>query len=239
MKELFLSIIIPVYNEEKRICHLEEVFTFFRNLPFSWELIVVNDGSQDRTLEALQAWRDNKNFRIISYGQNRGKGYAIKQGMLQAEGQYRLFMDIDLSTPLEEFNKFMPWLGTADIIIGTRKSQIGQIIEHQPKLREILGKGFTKLSQVWLRVKVSDFTCGFKCFSCEAAQIIFPRLKIERWGFDSEILFLAKKFGLSVKEVGVRWRNDPHTKVNLKRDIWRSLCDLIQIRLNDWQGKYQ
>jgi glycosyltransferase involved in cell wall biosynthesis len=234
----FLSIIIPVYNEEKRIRNLDQVLAFFDQFSFSWEVVVVNDGSRDSTLDQLQNWSMREEIKIVSYGRNRGKGYAIKQGMLAAKGEHRLFMDIDLSTPLEEFHLFFPLLGKYDVIIGTRKGQVGQIIEHQPWLREKLGKGFTWLSRFMLNVQVSDFTCGFKCFNQRAANIIFPRLTIERWGFDAEILYLTKKFGLTVKEVGVRWRNDPHTKVNLKRDVWRSFVDLIQIRYNDLRKIY-
>jgi len=234
----FLSIIIPVYNEEKRIRNLDKVLAFFGQFSLPWEVVIVNDGSRDTTLDQLQNWSMRKEIKIVSYDRNRGKGYAIKQGMLAAKGEHRLFMDIDLSTPLEEFHLFLPLLGKYDVIIGTRKSQVGQIIEHQPWLREKLGKGFTWLSRFILNVQVSDFTCGFKCFTRRAANIIFPRLTIERWGFDAEILYLTKKFGLTIKEVGVRWRNDPHTKVNLKRDVWRSFVDLIQIRYNDFRKIY-
>ncbi len=236
--EPFLSIIIPVYNEEKRINNLDKVLDFYDHFSFSWEVVVVNDGSRDSTLDRLQKWALREEIKILSYDRNRGKGYAIKHGMMKAKGEHRLFMDIDLSTPLEEFHLFFPLLGKYDVIIGTRKSQVGQIIEHQPWLREMLGKGFTWLSIFVLNVKVSDFTCGFKCFTKRAANIIFPRLTIERWGFDAEILYLTKKFGLTVKEVGVRWRNDSHTKVNLKRDIWRSFVDLIQVRYNDLRKIY-
>ncbi len=234
----YLSIVIPVYNESERIHHLDEVFTFFSSFSFPWEIIVVNDGSQDNTLELLNNWTCGKEFKLISYLQNKGKGYAIKQGMLQARGQFRLFMDIDLSTPLDEFYRFLPLFSHYDIIIGTRKDRVGQILEHQPKFREWLGKGFTLLSRLALQVKVTDFTCGFKCFSSRAAENIFPRLTINRWGFDAEILFLAKELGYSIKEIGVRWRNDPHTKVRLFRDVLRSFHDLIHIRLNKIRGNY-
>lgn len=235
----YLSIIVPVFNEENRLHSLDKVVTFFQPFPFQWELIVVDDGSTDSTLAKLEPWAAREEVTIIAYKPNRGKGYAIKQGMLQAKGQYRLFMDIDLSTPLEEFYHFQPFLGQYDILIGTRKRSQGQIIEHQPWLRESLGRGFTWLSRMILQVQASDFTCGFKIFTDSAAKIIFPRLRIDRWGFDAEIIYLAKKFGLSVHEIGVRWRNDPLTKVNLKKDIWRSFRDLIQVRLNDWRGLYE
>ncbi len=234
-----LSIVIPVFNEERRLGSLDKVLAFFRQFSFPWELIIVDDGSVDSTLAILDLWKKWEEVRILTYQPNRGKGYAIKQGMLQARGKYRLFMDIDLSTPLEEFYLFQPFLGQYDVLIGTRKRGRGQIIKPQPWLRESLGRGFTWLTRTILRVEVSDFTCGFKIFSDSAAQFIFPRLRIERWGFDAEVLYLAKKFGFSVHEIGVRWRNDPLTKVNLKKDIWRSFKDLIQIRINDWRGLYE
>jgi len=158
--------------------------------------------------------------------------------MSQAAGEFRIFMDIDLSTPLEEFRQFQPFLRSHDIVIGTRKNIEGKILEHQPWMREALGKGFTFLSQIMLQVWLSDFTCGFKCFSAKAATRIFPRLTIDRWGFDSEILFLAKKFGFPVKEVAVRWMNDRLTRVKFPQDILRSFSDLWTIRLNDWRGVY-
>lgn len=238
-RRIFLSVVIPVFNESSRIHHLSEVQLFFESQDFMSEIIVVDDGSCDDTLEKLSQWKRQEGFKIISYPQNRGKGYAIKKGMGQATGEFRMYMDIDLSTPLEEFRLFLPFLGSHGIVIGTRKNVKGNILEHQPWIREALGKGFTFLSQVMLQVWLSDFTCGFKCFSAKAAKMIFPRLRIDRWGFDSEILFLAKKFGFSVKEVIVRWKNDRLTRVKFPQDIIRSFSDLLTIRLNDWRGLYK
>jgi len=238
-RDIFLSVVIPVFNESGRIHHLDEVLTFFGGCDFTSETIVVDDGSRDDTLQKLAPWRDREGVKVLSYPRNRGKGYAIRTGMGGAAGAFRLFMDIDLSTPLEEFRRFEPFLRSHDIIIGTRKNVEGHIIEHQPWLRETLGKGFTLLSQVMLQVWLTDFTCGFKCFSARAAAEIFPRLTIDRWGFDSEILFLARKFGFAVREVPVRWKNDRLTRVKFPQDILRSFSDLLAIRLNDWRGAYR
>jgi dolichyl-phosphate beta-glucosyltransferase len=238
-RDIFLSVVIPVFNESERIYHLDEVRTFFGSCDFPFEVIVVDDGSRDDTLQKLGPWQSREGVKVFSYPQNRGKGYAIRTGMGAAAGEFRLFMDIDLSTPLDEFRRFEPFLRSHDIIIGTRKNVEGNILEHQPWLRETLGKGFTFLSQVMLQVWLSDFTCGFKCFSAKAAARIFPRLTIDRWGFDSEILFLARKFGFSVAEVPVRWKNDRLTRVKFPQDILRSFRDLLTIRLNDRRGAYR
>ena len=138
----------------------------------------------------------------------------------------------------EEFNKFMPHLESYDIVMGSRRIEGAQVLRHQGKVRESLGKGFTFLSNLMLELSASDFTCGFKCFSRLASEKIFPRMTIHGWGFDSEILYIAKKQGLSIKEIPVTWENDPHTKVRFPRDLVRSFSDLVQIRLNDLRKTY-
>lgn len=235
---VFLSVVVPVFNEANRIHNLREIIHFLSRQDFSSEMIVVDDGSTDNTLEKLHDIRGDYLFEIISYPENKGKGYAIKMGMLRARGKFRLFLDIDLSTPIDEMEKFIPFLVDHDIVIGTRKNAAANLIKRQPIIRETLGKGFTLLSKLFLRVNISDFTCGFKCFSRRAAEAIFPRLTINRWGFDAEILFLSQKYYFRVKEVSVRWKNDRQTKVRIPLDIIRSLADLVTIRLNNIKGKY-
>ncbi len=229
-KQPFLSVIIPVYNESKRLNHLPEIVKFFKNQDFTSEIVIINDGSTDDTLQDLTKLKKKYHFQILDYKINRGKGYAIKTGMLNSKGQYKLFTDIDLSTPLNELNKFLPYIKNSDVIIGTRKTDGSVMINRQPFLREFLGKGFTLLSQIILQTYVSDFTCGFKLFSDKAAKEIFGRLTIDRWGFDSEVLFIARKRGLRIKEISVIWKHDPLTKVKFPQDIIRSLYDLIRIR---------
>lgn len=227
----FISIVIPIYNEEKRITNLSEIYKYFKRKHLTCEVILVNDGSTDQTAKTLREISKKFKFKLISYRKNRGKGYAIKAGMMKAGGKYRLFTDIDLSTPIEEFNKFIPYFKNYDIIIGSRKKKGAKLIIHQSKLREKLGKGFTKLSQIVLQLDTTDFTCGFKCFSKIAAEGIFSRQRINRWGFDAEILFLAKKFGYKIKEIPVKWSNDPRSRVKFPQDIISSLLDLLKIRL--------
>ncbi len=237
----FLSVIIPLYNEQKRLHNLMHIYNYLSGKKFDWEIILVNDGSTDQTKKAVVKMLKSNNLKntyLVSYIHNKGKGFAIKRGTLEACGEYRLFTDIDLSAPIEEFNKFIPYLKDYDIIIGSRRKRGSRLIIHQPKLREKLGKGFTKLSQVSLGLSLTDFTCGFKCFSKEAAEKIFSRQKIDRWGFDTEILFIGKKMGFSIKEVPVVWKNDRETKVRLPQDIINSLYDLIKIRYNKFRGLY-
>ena len=236
---IFWSIIVPCYNESKRVDNVVKILQYLSGLDKSWELIVVNDGSMDNTFDKLKSLKKKSNFKLISYSNNRGKGYAVKTGMLAAVGEHRLFMDIDLSTPIDEMEKISQFIDQYDVVIGTRKVKGARVVVHQPILREYLGKVFTLLSQVILNTKVSDFTCGFKCFSQEAAERIFRKTRIFRWGFDSETLFLAKKYGFSIKEVPVVWKNDKQTRVRFPGDIIKSFHELVSIRYFDWiKGSY-
>lgn len=233
-KSIFWSIIVPCYNETKRVDNLVKILHYLRGLKKPWELIVVNDGSTDDTLDKLNTLKGKSDFKLISYKVNRGKGYAVKAGMLKASGKYRLFADVDLSTPITEIEKFSKFVNQYDVIIGTRRLKGAKVMVHQPLLREYLGAAFTSLSRLVLNLKVSDFTCGFKCFSERASQKIFQKTKIFRWGFDCEILFLAKKYGYSIKEVPVVWKNDERTRVRFPGDLISSLGELLSIRYFDW-----
>jgi len=233
-----LSVIVPVFNEEARIANLGAITDYFSRRPFSAEIVVVNDGSTDRTLERLGASSSAPAPRVVSYPQNRGKGYAVKRGMLAAEGRFRLFLDIDLSTPLAEFEKFLPYCGGYGLIIGSRRTAGARLVQRQPFVREILGKGFVRLARVFLGIRVSDVTCGFKCFSREAAERIFRASMIERWAVDAELCFLAKKFGFPIKEVPVTWADDARSQVRLFSALFTSLRDIVLIRVHDLMGSY-
>lgn len=230
-KRPFLSVVVPLYNEEKRVKNINRVINYLSSRKFSWELFLVNDGSLDHTQSLLSQFRQPR-VSLISYPKNHGKGYAVKRGMLAASGDYRIFLDVDLSTPLTEFKKIMPLLGKYDCLIGTRKIQGARVTIHQPWLRENLGKGFTFLSRWLLGLPISDFTCGFKCFTARCARDVFVRAKVYRWGFDSEVLFLCHRLGYTIKEVPVSWKNDSQTKVKFPHDIISSLLELITIRFN-------
>lgn len=234
----FLSIVVPVYNEEKRLTRgINQILQFIDKQAFRVELIVVNDGSTDGTVRLLKK-RKHPSLRLISYEKNRGKGYAVREGMKIARGDFRLFMDVDLSTPIEEFQKFLPHFKNFDVVIGSRRTKDSAILVHQPFLREWLGSVFTWLSSISLGIEISDFTCGFKCFSRKAAVKLFSLQRLHGWGFDSEIMFLARKKSFLIKETPVVWSNDSQTRVVLIKDAFLSLMDLMKIRVNDLLGKY-
>ncbi len=238
-KKPFLSVIVPVFNEEKRIKNLQEIVNYLRKQKFSWELIVVNDGSTDKTGKILELLKKQLKFKLMSYSPNAGKGLAVKTGMLESTGKYRLFLDVDLSTPITELGKFLPHLKHYDIVIGSRKLKSSQLVTRQSFVREHLGKVFTLLSQHILKMNNSDFTCGFKVFSEQSAVDVFSRQRINKWGFDPEILYIGKIKKYSIKEVAVHWENDPRTKVKFPDDIINSLTELIRIRINYLKGIYR
>lgn len=229
-----LSIVIPAYNESKR---LQKTFTalleFLKQPPFSSvEVIFVNDGSTDDTEMILEERCKRMKWRLISYGSNRGKGYAVREGFKAATGDYILLMDADMSTPLSEIEKFIPAMEAGSpVIIGTRKAVGAEVAVHQPLLRETMGKVFTMIAGVIMDLKVSDFTCGFKCFSRVAPRAIARAARIDRWSYDAEFLYLARKvFGFEIKEIPVLWYNDPRTSVRLFSATLSSLRDLFLIR---------
>jgi len=234
-KNIFISIIIPIYNESLRLHRLPEVINYFSRQKYQSEIIIVDDGSSDDSLKKIRKFeaKGSTEIKILNYASNQGKGFAIRTGMLKACGQYRLFTDVDLSTPIETFELFLPHLKKYPVIIGTRRSRKAKVVIHQSMIREFLGQGFTIMSRCLLNLQVSDFTCGFKCFSAGACQKIFTNQTINRWGFDTEILFLAHKFGFSIKEVPVIWKNDTKTKVKFPEDLINSLSELILILVND------
>lgn len=235
----YLSIVVPVYNEANRLATLPKLSEFVADFKYPSELVIINDGSTDGTQGKLKKLSRKFKFNLINNRVNKGKGHAIKTGMIEAKGKFRLFTDIDLSTPIEEFEKFIPHLKAYDVIIGSRKMPGSKLKVRQAPTREFLGKGFTFLTQVLLDLSLSDFTCGFKCFSEKASNKIFTNQQIERWGFDSEILFLAKKLGFGIKEVPVTWSDDQRTKVKFPKDIVNSFSELMRIRYYYLSGRYE
>lgn len=236
-EKILLSIIVPVYNESARIYHLKTIIEYCKSelRDKKIEIIISDDGSTDDTiLKAEEILSKYHNSKIVKNPQNRGKGHAITTGMQSAQGQYRVFMDIDLSTPLKHLKTSLEKVVEYDVVIGTRKNANAKVVKHQSWLRENMGKGFTSLSKFILSTPVSDFTCGFKIFSKSAAEKIFSNNKIERWAFDSEILFLARKFGYKICEMPVEWKNDDDTRVKMGRVIIPTFIDLLKIRF----GKY-
>ena len=240
MNKIHLSVVIPVFNEEKRIKNLKKIDNDLQRFPFGAEIIVVNDGSSDKTMNILKKLSIKTSLKIISYKQNRGKGYAVKRGMLAAHGKYHLFMDIDLSTSLKEIPKFLKTIEKGhDVVIGSRKIKGAKVVDHQSLVRESMGKSFTALSRLMLELPVSDFTCGFKVFTKDASRKVFRLQQLSRWGFDSEILFIANKSKLRLKEVPVEWKNSTLSKVKFPKDLIGSFIELLQIRINFYKGNYK
>ncbi len=236
-----LSVVIPAYNEEKRIGPaIGAVISYMRSRNLDFEFIFVDDGSTDKTVETIKnSLGGFSGFKILSHERNRGKGAAIKTGMLAADGDWVLFTDSDLSTPIEELDKFLRLAKEGyEVIAGSRKMPGAAVEKKQSFLRENLGKVFTVLSNIILGTNYSDFTCGFKLFEKSACKKIFSAQTIENWSYDSEILYLAKRYSLKFAHVPVRWINDPHTKVRLLKDIFGSLKGLFLIRLNEIRGIY-
>lgn len=234
------SIVIPVYNEVNRIPkNIEKIFSYFQNRSESTEVIFVNDGSSDDTEKILNDYKQKYSFKILSYPENRGKGFAVKKGALAAEGEWVIFFDIDLATPLEEFEAMISQKQPDDqIIIGSRRLDGSKIEKGESGIRTFLGQGFTKISNI-LVPGVKDFTCGFKGFSKEAAKIIFSRAKIDRWGFDTELLYIAKLHDIKIKQMPVKWAHDENSRVKVFSAVFSSLRELVEMKMNQVKGFYK
>jgi len=241
MAKPFLSVIIPAYNEAGRLPKtLLDIDKYLSQAGFSYEIIVVNDGSKDRTAEIVIKMQEMvKNFRLINNQINQGKGAVVAQGMLAAKGTIRLFTDADNSTSIDQIEKFLPFFKEGyDVVIGSRAMKDSQLPVKQPFYRQLLGKIGNLIIRILVVPGINDTQCGFKAFTEEATLEIFPRLMIKRWGFDVEILALARLLGFRIKEVGVRWINDPHSKVKISA-FFEVLSEVIKIRLNIWRKKYK
>jgi dolichyl-phosphate beta-glucosyltransferase len=247
-----LSIIIPAYNEEGRLARtlarIREYFSGRRVPPgmtphiemSQLEILIVDDGSKDGTARIAEEWaREMPAVRLVSNGENRGKGYSVRHGMLEARGRIALFTDADLSSPIEEIEKLLAALAAGnDIAIGSRALDRSLISVHQSRHRELAGMVFNGFVRVITGLPFSDTQCGFKIFRREPSQIIFEQQRIERFGFDPEILFLAKRHGLRTAEIPVRWAHDAATKVQVLRDSVMMFGDLLLIRWNWLLGRY-
>lgn len=235
------SIVIPAYNEEARIsATLERVLSFVREQGWEAEIIVVNDGSKDRTSEIVQSFAlKDPILHLVENPGNRGKGFSVRNGMLQVRGRIVLFSDADLSSPIEECLKLFAALDRgADIAIGSRWLKAELQTQRQPLHRQLFGRIFNLLLRMTLGLQFADTQCGFKAFKRAAAQAIFPWQKIERWGFDPEILFLARKFGFAVEEVPVHWGHSGGARINPFIDGARMFQEMLRVRWYDLTGKY-
>ena len=241
MESPIYSIVIPAYNEGQRIgASLEKIISYVSRERWQVEILVVNDGSTDNTVEIVNSFKSRAPYlRIVQNPGNRGKGYSVRNGMLHASGDLLLFSDADLSAPIYEAKKLFEAISAgADVAIGSRWLVRELQKERQPFHRELLGRAFNVALHMVLGLKYKDTQCGFKAFTREAAQLIFPNLKIERWGFDPEILFLARRLKLKVAEVPVEWSHDERSHISPFKDGVRMLGEMVKVRINSVGGKY-
>jgi dolichyl-phosphate beta-glucosyltransferase len=242
----FLSIIIPAYNEEKRLPPaLAKVAEFLRAQPYRSEVLVVENGSTDRTTEMVEAFcatqlRPDDPFELILLHSPKGKGNAVKQGVLAGRGDYLLITDTDLAVPIEEATRFLPpALDRLSFAVAIASREVkGAVRYGEPAYRHLMGRVFNTLVR-WLAVpNIQDTQCGFKCFTREAARFIFPRQRINGWGFDVELLYIAQRHGLPIVEIPVKWYYGADSRVRPIHDTVTMVADLLRIRRNGRAGLY-
>ena len=234
-----LSIIIPAHNEENRLPRsLEQVFTFLARQSYKAEVLVVENGSSDRTLEIAQGYAEkHKNLRVLREA-GTGKGLAVRRGMLEARGEYRFMCDADLSMPIEEVNKFLPPARSDfDVAIGSREVP-GAVRYNEPFYRHTGGRLINFAIRVLMLPGLQDTQCGFKCFRAAAAEQLFHYQTLNGWSFDIEILFIAYRLGYRIIEIPVNWYYRPESKINAVRDALRMISDIFLIRTNARRGRY-
>lgn len=237
-KNIFLSLVIPAYNEEKTIKGtLEKVLGYLTRKSFSYEVIVVDDGSKDKTSSIVGSFHNSK-IKLVKLETNKGKGGALREGIGRSKGENVIFMDADLSVPLENIDRFINELEKFEVVIASRRIKGAKILKHQPWHRETMGKVFTLLTRFVTGVNLADYTCGFKGFRGKEAKRIFENSLIDRWAYDAEIMFLSHKLGYNIKQVPVSWVNRGDTRVRLKSVVFESFKDLVKIRIYDLLGKY-
>ena len=238
MNPPFLSLIIPAHNEEARLSRaMGEVFGFLEKQNYSSEVILVENGSQDRTLEIAQKFTGHFANLTILHEDRPGKGRAVHAGMLKACGEYRFIADADLSMPIENLHRFLPPQRACDITIASREAP-GAIRYDEPIYRHLTGRVFNFLIRLIVLPGLEDTQCGFKCFRAAVAEDIFRYQTLTGWSFDVELLAIARRRGYSITEIGIPWYYTPGSKVNIFRDSGRMFLDLLTIRRNVRGGKY-
>jgi glycosyltransferase involved in cell wall biosynthesis len=235
----FLSIIIPAYNEEHRLPRtLEQVFAFLGKQDYTAEVLVIENGSKDKTFGIASEFARQNPILHVFQEKKRGKGNAVKRGMLEAQGEYRFLCDADLSMPIAEVNKFFPpALKDADIAIGSREVS-GAVRYNEPHYRHFTGRVFNTLIQMLVLPDLQDTQCGFKCFRAEVAEDIFRYQTLTGWSFDVEVLYIAQRKGYRIHEVPINWYFKAETKISVLQDSWHMFMDLLTIRRNARHGLY-
>jgi glycosyltransferase involved in cell wall biosynthesis len=236
-----LSIVIPAYNESSRIEHtLERVLSCISTQNWDAEVLVVDDGSKDDTAAIVQRWMAvHPRLNLVKNPGNRGKGYSVRNGLLQAAGDVVMFTDADLSAPMEEAELLLAALADgADVAIGSRWMDRTRQTIHQPLYRQVFGRCFNWITRTVMGLPFKDTQCGFKAFKRPAAQVIFRLQRIERWGFDPEILFIARKLKYVIREVPVTWGHDERSRMSYLKDGMKMLEEMAVIRVNSLAGRY-
>jgi len=243
MSEIKLSVVIPCYNESTRVRPtLKSVLTYLKKQKYSSEIVLVSDGSKDDTGEVLKKFKaENPNFpvQVIDRKKNHGKGYTVKEGILAAKGDFRLFMDADSATTIEEMDNFWKWFDEGyDLVIGSRHIKGGKIEKQEGLKRRILGWGGRLLIKMFAVRGIKDTQNGFKALTKESVNKIFPKLTIERWGFDIEVLAIAQHQHLKIKEIPILWHHVGESKLKAAQAAKDTLRELFKIRKNIKSGKY-
>lgn len=234
----FFSIVIPAHNEQNRLPGtLEQIFHFLEQQSFTYEVIVVENGSTDRTYEVAQEFATrHEQLRVIQ--SEKGKGAAVQRGILTAKGEYRFMCDADLSMPVEEIVKFIPPnLQNFDIAIGSREAR-GSVRYNEPSYRHWGGRGINFLVQTLILPGLNDTQCGFKCFRADVAEDIFNRQTLQGWSFDIELLYIARRHGYRIVEIPIHWHHFSDSKVSALRDAVGMISDIFRIHANAWRGTY-
>lgn len=237
------SLIIPTYNEEQQIdATLQYVLEYLNKQPFSFEIVVVDDGSKDNTVQQVQKWVEQypEQVKVVPLPKNHGKGYAVREAILHhTSGSIRCFYDADASTPIEEIDKLIQELNQGyDIAIASRALPESIIEIPQPLYRQMMGKIYNLILRIFRLTHFHDTQCGCKCFNEKAVNIVFPKQTLSRFSFDAEILYIAERHNLKIKEVPTRWRNRKESRVHPIKDSFKMFCDLFKIRWNAFTGKY-